>query len=75
VISRPRPLVVRITTPLPNNKDPDNPKSQEIRSHFWQSTITDVGSGSYPFAFLIVNSKGKELGRYYWNLTVDIARR
>lgn len=72
IISPPMPLLADVKVPLPDMNDPLHPKTQEIKSYFWDSTALRPGEMTYTFYFMILDRSSNILGYYYWDPFIKI---
>jgi nematocidal protein AidA len=63
---------IDLMIPLPNPKDPLNPKIQKRTSHFWSSVVKGQGSVIYTFRFFIMDRNKKIVGYYSWDPYITI---
>lgn len=73
LLSPPTPLIVEVTTPLPNPSAPTKPKSQTRKHHFWQATVLSPGEVTYAFYMMILDRNSTVLGYYYWDPFISIS--
>jgi nematocidal protein AidA len=72
LISTPEPLLVTVSTPLPNPADPLHPTTQTVQSYFWSCTVLNQGDVTYNFKFMIVDRHGAVQGYYSWDPFIHI---
>jgi hypothetical protein len=72
LIREPRPDLVELKTPLPNEDAPTKPDTQTIKDYFWQTTVERAGDLTYHFYFMIVHRDGTIKGYYKWDPYIHI---
>ncbi|MDB6183167.1 inclusion body family protein [Paracoccus fistulariae] len=72
LISPPQPLEADVTDPLPDPADPTTPKTQKIKSYFWNTTVLEPGNTTYHFKFMILDRTGVVQGYYWWDPYIHI---
>ena len=65
LLSPPQPLEADVTDPLPDPTDPTVPKTQVIKSYFWNTTVLAPGDTTYHFKFIVLDRNGNVQG-YFW---------
>jgi hypothetical protein len=73
LISTPTPLEADVTEPLPDPSNPAVPKTQTVKSYFWNSTVLAAGQVTYHFQFLICDRNGAVQGYYWWDPYITIS--
>ena len=72
LISPPIPLLAEEQTPLPDPSNPTVPKTQTIKTYFWNSTVLNPGEVTYHFNFMIIDRSGAIQGYYWWDPFIQI---
>lgn len=73
LLSAPEPLVATVKVPLPDPANPLQPRTQEIKSYFWSSTILQPGETTYAFQFAVLDRHNTALGYYLWDPFIKIS--
>lgn len=72
LFSPPQPLEAQVTDPLPDPANPTVPKTQQIQSYFWTTTLLKAGDATYHFKFILLDRTGAVQGYYWWDPYIHI---
>jgi len=72
LISPPVPIEADVIDPLPDPLNPTVPKTQTIKSYFWNTTVVAAGNATYHFKFMVLDRTGEVQGYYWWDPFITI---
>ena len=61
-----------ISAELPDPTDPTVPKTQVIKSYFWNTTVLAPGDTTYHFKFIVLDRNGNVQGYFWWDPYIHI---
>lgn len=73
LISTPTPMLATVKVPSPDPEKPLQPGLQDVKTYFWECTVTNPGSLTYHFNFMILGRDGSVAGYYWWDPFITIS--